>query len=125
MFHCCPVFVPWIQLQLRAGVPLACVTITYNLLDVSTAPILQLCRKHDIKVFASGALAHGLISEAYLGVAMPNTAAAAAADDGGVVTGAAVEVVGPDNMSAGLAMVARYRWLDVLHGSTTHPTGDV
>lgn len=86
---------------------MACVTVTYSLLDVRAAPMLQLCRSHGIKVFACGALAHGLISEAYLGVAMPYTAAAAVTAEAGVATGAAVEAVGPDDLSAGLAMVAR------------------
>lgn len=87
--------------------PLACVTLPYNLLDTSAAPVLQQCRSQSVKVLASGALAHGLISEAYLGVAAPDTAGTAAAGAGSVVTGTAVEAIGPDNLSAGLAMVAR------------------
>jgi aryl-alcohol dehydrogenase-like predicted oxidoreductase len=98
-------------LQLRAGVPLACVTVTYNLLDVAAAPLLELCRARGIKVFAAGALAHGLISEAFLGVAPPNTATAAgapaapAASAGGSV--GAAEALGPDNLAAGMQVVAR------------------
>jgi aryl-alcohol dehydrogenase-like predicted oxidoreductase len=101
-------------LQLRAGVPLACVTVSNNLLDVAAAPLLELCQARGIKVFAAGALAHGLISEAFLGVAAPNTATAAAgagtaaagASTAGGSMGAA-EALGPDNLAAGLQAVAR------------------
>ncbi|WIA14451.1 hypothetical protein OEZ85_002976 [Tetradesmus obliquus] len=99
---------------LRAGVPLACVTVSYSLLDVAAAPLLELCRARGIKVFAAGALAHGLISEAFLGVAAPNTAAvvagvgstAAGSTAGGSV--AAAEALGPDNLAAGMQAVKRY-----------------
>jgi aryl-alcohol dehydrogenase-like predicted oxidoreductase len=94
-------------------VPLACVTVTYSLLDIAAAPLLELCRARGIKVFASGALAHGLISEAFLGVAAPNTATAATAGAGGVAGGTAggsvgaAEALGPDNLAAGMQAVAR------------------
>lgn len=103
-------------MQLRAGVPLACVTVTYNLLDVAAAPLLQLCQARGIKVFAGAALAHGLISEAFVGVAQPSTAAVPATGNNKAVDGAATgggpgsraaEALGPDNLAAGLSMVAK------------------
>ncbi|WIA22457.1 hypothetical protein OEZ85_004755 [Tetradesmus obliquus] len=96
---------------LRAGVPLACVTVSYNLLDVAAAPLLELCRARGITVFAAGALAHGLISEAFLGVAAPNTAAGAGSAAAGSTAGgsvAAAEALGPDNLAAAMQAVARY-----------------
>eukprot|EP00879_Flechtneria_rotunda_P018560 GHRR01019474.1.p1 GENE.GHRR01019474.1~~GHRR01019474.1.p1 ORF type:complete len:462 (+),score=186.66 GHRR01019474.1:276-1661(+) len=102
---------------LRAGVHLACVTVSYSLLNVSAAPVIQLCHSRGIKVFAVGALAYGLMSEAFLGAPAPNPAAAAAGGVAGPTTdspagGAAAvgpcEALGPDNLAAGLDMVARW-----------------
>lgn len=89
--------------------PLACVTVPYSLLDVTNAPLLELCRARGVKVFAAGALAHGLISEEFLGVAAPNTVAAASAAAVSSVGGTqgAAEAVGPDNLVAGMQMVTR------------------
>jgi hypothetical protein len=53
-----------------------------------------------VQVYGSAPTAHGLISEAFLGTAEPDTAAAAAA----------AVVPGVDNLAAGLDMVAR--WVD-------------
>jgi hypothetical protein len=74
--------------------------ITVSTGDVSvghTHTVLCCC----VQVCGSAPTAHGLISEAFLGTAAPDTAAAAAA----------AAVPGIDNLAAGLDMVAR--WVDM------------
>jgi len=85
--------------QVRAGIPLSCVSLPFNLLDTSAAPLVALCKQQGITVYAAAPTAHGLISSTFLGTAAPNTAAAAA--------GGAAAVVGCDNLAAGLDLVAR------------------
>jgi aryl-alcohol dehydrogenase-like predicted oxidoreductase len=84
--------------QVRAGVSLSWVVLNTILLDTSsTAVTAALCASHGIKVIAAAPLAHGLISEAFLGVGEPDTASAAAP----------VAAAGVDGLAAGLDMVAR------------------
>lgn len=91
----------------RAGVPISCVSLPFNLLDTSAADtgLLDLCRQHSIKVFTTSPTAHGLISESFIGTAAPDTAAGA--------------LPGCDNLAAGLDMVAWYggwgRFQELLH----------
>jgi hypothetical protein len=39
-----------LYVQVRAGVPISCVSLPFTLLDTSSAPLLDLCAHHGIKV---------------------------------------------------------------------------
>jgi hypothetical protein len=39
-----------VSVQVRAGVPISCVSLPFNLLDTSAAPLLHFCAQHGIKV---------------------------------------------------------------------------
>ncbi|KAF8057626.1 svkA [Scenedesmus sp. PABB004] len=90
-----------VEAALRGGVPLSAVSVGFSILDTTAAPLLRLAAAHGVTVFAEGALAHGLIAEAWLGAAQPDPAAGAPLAGGGAA-------LGPDNLPAGLALVRRY-----------------
>jgi diketogulonate reductase-like aldo/keto reductase len=45
-----PPLLPLLLLQVRAGVPISCVSLPYSPLDTSAAALVELCKQHGIQV---------------------------------------------------------------------------
>lgn len=63
-----------IKAAIQAGIRISTATFTYAIHDQSNHAVLALCRQYGIRVFATGALAAGLVAPKYLGAPCPDPA---------------------------------------------------